>query len=214
VASPGLPCGRVRFCWMAQWTVAYVEQISDRSILPSSQKTRGTEFLNVDLCNWQPSPGEPVLGMGYPNLDKAKGDAPEDRPISQYMYGAYGRIIDIEPLDLNRSRPWPMVRMDADWPGRMSGGPVFNAAGNVIGIISSGIDAASSSAMIFGGWRAVHCTFRSLDRARPGWFLCYGALDKNERENPRHTVIQTGSPSSPIEGDRRSASGMSSRSAA
>jgi serine protease Do len=151
------------------------------SILPSSHKTGGTEFLNVDLSTWRPSLGEVVLGIGYPNLDKAEKDAPDDRSISQCMYGAYGRITNIEPLDLSRSRPWPMVRVVADWPGGMSGGPVFNAAGNVIGIISSGIDATSSSAMIFGRWNAVHRTFGSLDPARPGWFLCYGTLDTNER---------------------------------
>jgi S1-C subfamily serine protease len=62
----------------------------------------------------------------------------------------------------------------------MSGGPVFNAAGNVIGVISSGVDSTTSTAMVFGGWNAVHHMFPSLDRTRPGWFLCYGILDRKE----------------------------------
>jgi hypothetical protein len=63
----------------------------------------------------------------------------------------------------------------------MSGGPVFNAAGNVIGVVSSGVDATLSSAMIFGGWGAVKQIFPSLDPARPGCFLCHAALDARER---------------------------------
>jgi serine protease Do len=150
------------------------------SILSSTPKAGGIEFLHVDLNTWKPTVGEVVLGIGYPNLDKDE-DGADDRPISQYMYGAYGCITDIEPLDLSRSRPWPMIRVIADWPGGMSGGPVFNAAGNVIGVISSGVDATTSTAMIFGGWNAVHHTFRSLDPARPGSFLCYATLDATER---------------------------------
>jgi serine protease Do len=148
------------------------------SILPSAPKASGTEFLHVDLNGWRPSIGEVVLGIGYPNLDKK--DGPDDRPISQYMYGAYGAITDIEPLDLGRSRSWPMVRVNADWPGGMSGGPVFNAAGNVVGIVSSGVDGTSSTAMIFGGWNAVHHTLPSLDPSKLGSFLCVAILDAHE----------------------------------
>lgn len=150
------------------------------SILPSASEAGGTEFLHVDLNGWRPSIGEVLLGIGYPNLDKDE-DGPDDRPISQHMYGAYGAITDIEPLDLERSRSWPMVRVKADWPGGMSGGPVFNAAGNVIGIVSSGVDTTTSTAMIFGGWGAVHHTLRSLDPSNPGSFLCFAVLDANER---------------------------------
>jgi trypsin-like peptidase len=136
--------------------------------------------LNVDMSTWKPTAGEIVFGIGYPNLDKEEGAA-DDRPISQYMYGAYGQITDIEAPDLTRDRPWPMVRVTADWPGGMSGGPVFNAVGNVIGIVSSGFDCTSSSAVIFGGWGAAKQTFPSLDPARSGWFQCYATLDADER---------------------------------
>jgi serine protease Do len=149
------------------------------SILPSQDMPCGTEFLNVDISIWKPTIGEFVLGVGYPNLDKEEG-APDDRPISQYMYGAYGQITDIEPLDQTRGRPWPLVRVSADWPGGMSGGPVFNSAGNVIGIVSSGLDSTLSSAVIFGGWGAARQTFPSLDPARPGCFLCYVTLNAHE----------------------------------
>lgn len=128
-----------------------VTELLALSILPLAAKANATEFLHVDLNRWRPSIGEVVLGVGYPNLDKNE-DGPDDRPISQDMYGAYGTITDIEPLDLGRRRPWPMVRVKADWPGGMSGGPVFNAAGNVIGIVSSGVDATTSTAMICEVW--------------------------------------------------------------
>jgi serine protease Do len=92
------------------------------SIATSTPKAGATEFLHVDLCAWRPTVGEVILGIGYPNLDK-DDDGPDDRQISQYMYGAYGRITDIEPLDLSRSRPWPMIRVIADWPGGMMAAP-------------------------------------------------------------------------------------------
>jgi serine protease Do len=157
-----------------------VTELLALSILPSAPKTNGTEFLNVDLNGWRPSIGEVIFGIGYPNLDKDR-DGSDDRPISQCMYGAYGTITDIEPLDLGRGRPWPMVRVEADWPGGMSGGPVFNAAGNVIGIVSSGVDATTSTAMIFSGWGAVHQTLRSVDPSKPGSFLCFAVLNANEK---------------------------------
>jgi serine protease Do len=146
-------------------------------ILPSSAKSGGVEFLHLDVLSWRPTIGETVLGIGYPDLDKEEGGS-DDRPISQYMYGAYGRITDIESLDLGRARPWPMIRVEADWPGGMSGGPVFNAVGNVIGVVSAGIDANSSTAMVFGGWTAVHNTFPSVDPSRAGWFICQAILDR------------------------------------
>jgi serine protease Do len=149
-------------------------------ILPSSPKPNGTEFLNVDLTTWKPSVGQVVLGIGYPNLDKEEGGS-DARPISQYMYGAFGRITDIEPLDLKRSRPWPMIRVSADWPGGMSGGPVFNSTGDVIGVISAGIDATNSTAMVFGGWGKAFQTFPTVDRASPGRFVCFGVLDAEEK---------------------------------
>jgi serine protease Do len=151
------------------------------SIPPSLKKPAGTEFLDCDISSWKPAIGEIVLGLGYPHLDKGQEGASDNRPISQYMYGAYGHITDIESSDLTRRRPWPLIRVAADWPAGMSGGPVFNSTGNVIGLISSGIDSKSSSAVVFGGLVTTKQTFTSLDPARPGWFLCHAVLNTHDK---------------------------------
>jgi serine protease Do len=96
-------------------------------------------YLPVDLRRWQPRLGEIVLGLGFVGLDRDQADEGGDRPIEQYLQGAFGRITEIVPAAGERGRPWPMIRVDTDWPGGMSGGPVFNEAGHVIGVISAGI---------------------------------------------------------------------------
>ena len=90
----------------------------------------------MDLKRWRPRTSERVLALGFADLDVSPGNAV--RPIVHF-YGSIGEITDIEPADGNRGQPWPMIRVRAEWPAGMSGGPVLNEAGHVIGIVSSGI---------------------------------------------------------------------------
>lgn len=87
--------------------------------------------------------------------------------MQQYLYGSFGEIIDIEPADPKRLRPWPLLRVSQEWPGGMSGGPVFNEAGHVVGVVSSGIGDVGS-ATFFSGWKFPQAIFPNLDPANPG----------------------------------------------
>lgn len=87
-----------------------------RIVSPDGYK-EAAPYLPVDFCRWRPSIGESILALGYADLDDDKGIHDEGRPISQYLYGSIGAITDIESADGTRSSPWPMIRIDANWPG-------------------------------------------------------------------------------------------------
>jgi serine protease Do len=146
--------------------------------LPTPSQT-GTPCLPVDFRRWRPRVGETILALGYADLDAPSLDhADANRPISQYLYGSLGNIMQIESADGARGRPWPMIRIDANWPGAMSGGPVFNEAGHVVGLVSTGFKGeGGGSATFFSGWNVPERIFRSLDPANPGWYYCWGAFD-------------------------------------
>ncbi len=147
----------------------------------SALRPGSTPFLPMDMRRWRPAPGKRVQALGFADLDvdeRAKGDA---RPLSQHLYGSEAEIVDVQPPNPDSGRPWPLFRVEADWPGGMSGGPVFNDDGHVIGLVSTGVAGAGiGAATCFAGWNAAEGTFRSLDASNPGSLLCWAALDQND----------------------------------
>lgn len=130
-------------------------------------------FLSVDLRRWGPSIGDRVMALGLADVDvdhRGEGDA---RSMTQYMYGSEAVIILVERPDGSSSRPWPIFRVEAGWPGGMSGGPVLNEADHIIGLVSSGVIGQSGgTATHFAGWNFPERTFPSLDASNPGWLRC------------------------------------------
>ena len=149
-------------------------------IRPSQQRGAGTPFLPMDLRHWQPRSGERVMALGFADLDLSEAGGGEDRPMRQYLYGSVGRILGIEPANPASGRPWPRIHVDAEWPGGMSGGPVFNEDGNVIGIVSSGIGGQNvGTATYFSGWSLPERVFGVLDPDNPCFFFCHGVFDRS-----------------------------------
>lgn len=149
-------------------------------VLRIRQRTHGdgTPFLPLDLSGWRPQVGERILALGYADLDRGRAGEDDDRPFRQHLWGSLAPITRVEPAHPGRARPWPLLRVDADWPAGMSGGPVFNEAGHVIGVMSAGFQGeGGATATFFSAWDMPERILGSIDRSNPGRFRCYGAFD-------------------------------------
>lgn len=133
--------------------------------------------VNLQSC---PAVGEVVFAVGYPEISfEALNENEIARYLKEGMFGVYGRVTNLCPSGRGKNRPSPGFEVDADWPAGMSGGPVFNHHGEVIGVVSSslpssdaglGVGFATSLAMIPNVSRLIP----TLDCNNPGWRLGFG----------------------------------------
>jgi serine protease Do len=143
-----------------------------------SHRRNPMPYLPVALTSEPPKVGDIVTGYGFAGLDVAKDGKGEDRPMTQYLYQSTGEVLEVTPADAKSTMPWPRFRVSAEWPSGMSGGPVVNAGGNVIGIISRGWSGeADSTATHFAGWDVSHRTFGTIDPFAPRRFRAFAAID-------------------------------------
>jgi serine protease Do len=141
-------------------------------------KGNPTPYLPVALRHSSPAVGSLVTAMGFADLDSENVD---DDPISQYLHEIPGMIIEVIPSDGSSSRPWPKIRVAGHWPSGMSGGPVLNERGHVIGVVSTSFDGADEScANLFAGWNIPERIFPTLDPDNSGRFIGYAAINKKD----------------------------------
>lgn len=161
-----------------------VTELVALQIRRSSVATGPALHLGLDLRRWRPTIGDRVSAFGFADLDVgAEGEKNDKlRPISQYLYGSSAMITDIEPADPGRGRRWPFFRVDRDWPGGMSGGPVVNKDGHVVGAVSTGMTfAATGSAVFFSGSGLAETMFPMVDPGAPGQIFCRGGFGKDDK---------------------------------
>lgn len=145
--------------------------------VPRSHVRNPMPYLPVSLSSG-PVVGDLVTGYGFAGLDVAKDGKGEDRPMSQYLYQSTGEVIDVTPADPSSTMPWPRFRVSAEWPSGMSGGPVVNGDGIVVGLISRGwTGEADSTATHFSGWDVSQRTFATLDPFATRRFRAFAAID-------------------------------------
>jgi serine protease Do len=146
-------------------------------------EARFPQALPVRLQGWRPEIGEIVLAVGFPQLDMSEVDAEAQRAlISEGMFGAYGRITSIHPDGISTSNPSPVFEVESDWPSGMSGGPVFNRSGEVVGVVSRSHQGSDSHigngfAVDLGRAPETQQLAPSLDAINPGWSRCWGLFD-------------------------------------
>lgn len=159
-------------------------ELAALTIEHSTKKPAATKYLSIDLRRWKPTIGERVLALGFADLDKGEPMESDDRAISQYLFGSFGNIIEIDKPDPGNKRAWPSFRVDASWPGGMSGGPVFNETGNVIGMVSTGFSHlegdATATATYFSAWSVPSQYLPSIDPDNPGHIFGFAVLDEKE----------------------------------
>lgn len=135
--------------------------------------------MHVDFQTY-PKVGEVVFAVGYPELgfEALNGDEVA-RYLKEGMFGVYGQVTNLYPNGRDRTRTSPGFEVEANWPSGMSGGPVFNQRGQVIGVVSSslppsdegpGVGYATSLAMIPNAFRLAP----TLDIDNPGCRLGFG----------------------------------------
>lgn len=83
--------------------------------------------------------GDIVMGVGFP-IQGASTLNEDAHPLyKEELHGAIGRVTDLLPNGLERRRPWASFQIEGNWKSGMSGGPVLNTDGEVVGVISSSL---------------------------------------------------------------------------
>lgn len=150
---------------------------------PLGKGVRPPQTLAVRKDGWQPTIGDVVLAVGFPELDLSELDTPQRLLLSEGMFGAYGRIVAVHPNGASTSNPSPVMEVESDWPPGMSGGPVFNCDGEVVGVVSRSIRAepgiaGTGYAVDLGMSHRIESFAPMLDA--PGWRLCWGLFSEDE----------------------------------
>ncbi|WP_276656659.1 serine protease [Thauera aminoaromatica] len=137
--------------------------------------------LPVDF-RWQPQIGERVLAVGYPELDLTDmTDVQVQTYLKEGMFGAYGTITNLFPSGRDRARPTPAFEVQANWLPGMSGGPVFNRHGNVVGVVSYSLSPSEEAlgvgyATYFNAIPDACSLAPSLDVENPGYRRGFGVF--------------------------------------
>jgi len=126
-----------------------------------------------------PKAGDRILAVGYPELGLMKKALPKDSlTYVEHMYGAIGEVVAVHPEGLGSSRPWPILELRANWRSGMSGGPLFNEAGEIIGLVSSSIEPDENGPGVgFGLWFGgfpIQRVLPYLDALNPGFYRGFG----------------------------------------
>ncbi|MGO7133465.1 serine protease [Rhizobium leguminosarum] len=114
----------------------------DVAFIGSPAQPPAEMIRNLPLRSRPTSPrvGELVVAVGFPEIELAHGPLAElPVAITEGMFAAYGRVSKLHPSGRDRASPTPVFEVEANWPSGMSGGPVINAAGEVIGLVSRSI---------------------------------------------------------------------------
>lgn len=132
--------------------------------------------LGVRLSGVGPRVGELVVAIGFPELDCQPINEEGIRYLlTDGMSAAYGRITALHPNGI-RNNPTPVIEVEAKWPSGMSGGPVFNESGQVIGLVSrSWSDVGYAACLSMMPW--FRTWLDSVDAANPCWRLGWGVLE-------------------------------------
>lgn len=146
----------------------------------SEGKVDPPKTLPVQLTGWTPTIGETVLALGYPELKPSAvvSDATLRVLVEDGLFAAYGTITRLFPEGRDRANPTPVFEVEANWPSGMSGGPVINKAGHVVGLVSRSLAADGDSpgigyAACLPWIREVSALAPRIDPDNPGFRIGY-----------------------------------------
>ncbi|MDQ8048100.1 serine protease [Luteibacter sp.] len=147
--------------------------------------------LPLRIKGWVPTVGETVLAIGFPRMGFAEPDlARMTARYDEEMMGVYGTISEVFPDGRGREYGNPGFEVIGDWPSGMSGGPVINSAGEVVGVVSRSTrpDADGGGvgyAIWLGADDMVEGLLPQIDPEEPGVRRGYAVLPGPGGENTR-----------------------------
>lgn len=151
---------------------------------------RKATYLPIRVgCPASIAEGDRVLAVGYPSVKSWRRHP--GAPMVTYqeeMRGSIGRVLKIDRTWDQERKVWPTITVDADWRGGMSGGPVFNENGEVVGIVSRGVNSGDdvrpwSSALWLEALPFREDIYGSIDPRNPGWIVGWGVCNA-------HSVVE------------------------
>lgn len=89
-----------------------------------------------------PQPGDLVCAVGFPEIRTFKQKSCEVYVPKEGMAVSYAKVIQVVP-ERGQYEKSPIAIVESDWPGGMSGGPVFDRSGSVVGVVSRELPGAA-----------------------------------------------------------------------
>jgi len=128
-------------------TRLWVSDITDMVVLrltPFSTAANSYKFQHLTLDLMPPQVGEHIHAFGYSESD-IEITGPKRLTIHHRPATTHGEVMEVHPELRDRVKmPFPCFRTNARFDGGMSGGPVFNEAGRLCGLICSSYPPFSS----------------------------------------------------------------------
>jgi serine protease Do len=122
--------------------------------------------------------GARVMAVGYKHILGQRAKLAGNRlitPFREEMWGSVGRVVELYSETGPGHSRWPTIEVDCDWSGGMSGGPIFDEDGFVVGIVSR-----SGLGVSHGVWlQAIDPradVLSILHPTSPGWIRVYAAF--------------------------------------
>lgn len=140
------------------------------------------KIIRIKANGDPPKIGDTVLAMGFPDIHK-RNEKPDPNFIDDTLIGGFGIITGFP----QRGNEPPAIETTCNWPSGMSGGPVFDRNGNVIGIVSKSFegtptDPGNGLATFLRTVVRLEDLVPTLDTSNPGWrrgYILYNQKNGN-----------------------------------
>lgn len=127
----------------------------------------------LPLSASEPRVGDELIGVGFPILGSRFDGQSAIMRFSERMFGATGIVTALHPKGTTTSRPWPTIEIQGNWESGMSGGPVINLNGQVVGVISSSLAPTEEYPGVGFAVNLARVPFSpfapEIDPSNPGW---------------------------------------------
>lgn len=124
------------------WTVLRVSLVPDSdlavlSLKLTSKYPENRRFVTASLTTRMPVVNETLTVTGFSAVGDGTAEIDRKMRLELKPLGRRGRVIDIYPSGRDTRLPNPCFALDCAVPGGISGGPVFDNKGYLVGLLSA-----------------------------------------------------------------------------